>query len=278
MSDEINNTRGSDLIPDSNADLQKELESRNNEITLLGDQLKQVEEELVKYHNLYTSLKEKPAFSTGSGLLNVGRMFNYIIFKINSLFGSYERVFFKINKQKLIKSRFFDEKWYLEKYPDVYNSGMSAYEHFVKYGMDENRSPGPYFNTTWYLQKYPDIEKSKLNPLLHYIETGFLEGRQPNPYLKSLVDKNEQQDQLVNSQKETIQQQLKIIQQQKQLQAEINTVLSEAHVKSDELRQKIQIKETDLNDLREQYKNIFGEKNEYRELLKNIIALLKKSI
>ena len=45
------------------------------------------------------------------------------------------------NKQMLMKSGFFDSLWYLEFYPDVAETGISAISHFLKYGNVERRIP-----------------------------------------------------------------------------------------------------------------------------------------
>ena len=73
-------------------------------------------------------------------------------------------------------SRFFSRQWYLNRYPDVAESGMDPALHYVLHGGAERRSPGPDFDAHWYLMRNPDVAASGVNPLLHYIEqTG--EGR-----------------------------------------------------------------------------------------------------
>jgi hypothetical protein len=57
----------------------------------------------------------------------------------------------------------FDEKWYLERYPDVaaaVASGRSpsAIAHYVDHGKDEGRL-GYQFDKTWYHQSYPMVER-----------------------------------------------------------------------------------------------------------------------
>jgi hypothetical protein len=56
----------------------------------------------------------------------------------------------------------FDEHYYLETNPDVaaaVASGRFAtgYDHFIKYGQFEGRSPSPYWDEAYYLQKNPDV-------------------------------------------------------------------------------------------------------------------------
>lgn len=83
---------------------------------------------------------------------------------------------------RLVKqSGFFDEGWYVNRYPDVEQSGMNGLEHFVKFGGQEGRSPGPAFDSQWYLLEYPDVAQANLNPLVHYLRFGSNEDRLPTP-------------------------------------------------------------------------------------------------
>jgi GT2 family glycosyltransferase len=75
-------------------------------------------------------------------------------------------------------SAFFDEDWYLNRYPDVARAGLDAAVHYATRGGIERRSPGPGFDADWYLTTYPDVAATGVNPLLHYIDRGIKEGRQ----------------------------------------------------------------------------------------------------
>jgi chromosome segregation ATPase len=82
----------------------------------------------------------------------------------------------------LIKgSGLFDEKWYLEKYPDVASDGWDPVEHYLKHGAAEGRCPGSHFDTRWYLKTYPDVQRERINPLVHFIKFGKHENRRPKP-------------------------------------------------------------------------------------------------
>lgn len=74
-------------------------------------------------------------------------------------------------------SGLFDGRWYLERYPDVAAAGHPPLLHYLVYGWEEGRSPGPDFDAAWYLRHYPDI--GGMNPLLHFIDHGLNEGRRP---------------------------------------------------------------------------------------------------
>lgn len=75
------------------------------------------------------------------------------------------------------KSRLFDERYYLEKNPDVRAADISALRHYIKYGAMENRNPSSDFDSEFYLNKNVDVNKALVNPLVHYIRHGSKEGR-----------------------------------------------------------------------------------------------------
>ena len=77
----------------------------------------------------------------------------------------------------IAKSKYFDSKWYLKRYPDVAKSGMDPVEHYLKYGWKEGRNPSKKFNTKEYLDLNPDVTAANINPLLHYERFGKKEER-----------------------------------------------------------------------------------------------------
>lgn len=74
-------------------------------------------------------------------------------------------------------SSLFDPDWYLERYPDVAQSGADPAHHYLEFGWLEGRNPGPAFSTNGYLKAHKDVAAQRVNPLLHYLEYGQLEGR-----------------------------------------------------------------------------------------------------
>ena len=70
-------------------------------------------------------------------------------------------------KKLIMESGYFDEEWYLERYPDVRDMNMSPLEHFMKYGWKMIRNPSNKFNTQSYLQNHPNV--ASMNPLVHYL-------------------------------------------------------------------------------------------------------------
>lgn len=92
----------------------------------------------------------------------------------------------------MIESIDFDERWYLEKYPDVKDAiakGQleSAHAHFVVSGYFENRMPRRIaVDERWYVATYRDIgaalKKAQWkNAQQHYEDFGYREGRLPHP-------------------------------------------------------------------------------------------------
>lgn len=80
-------------------------------------------------------------------------------------------------------SGLFDPEWYEKKYPDVKAMNFDPLEHFLKFGMQMMRDPGPNFSTEFYLRQYEDIRRNRINPFYHYIKHGRSEGRLPGPTL-----------------------------------------------------------------------------------------------
>ena len=80
-------------------------------------------------------------------------------------------------------SPLFDAALYLENYPDVAAAGLTAAEHYLRYGASEGREPSKDFDGSWYLSYYDDVADSGINPLLHFERFGRAEGRLPRPKL-----------------------------------------------------------------------------------------------
>lgn len=98
------------------------------------------------------------------------------------MIGSVFRLFRLFKWKRLLKNSWlFDEKFYLSTYPDVGYTKMDPVLHYLKYGAEEGRNPGPGFNTRFYLEIYPDVEKSQMNALVHYLLFGRAENRHPIP-------------------------------------------------------------------------------------------------
>jgi GT2 family glycosyltransferase len=96
----------------------------------------------------------------------------------------------------------FDHSFYLLEYPDVQDSMMNPFDHFMKHGREELRQPSPLFSPTWYLSQNPEL--NGLDPLSHFIKLGFKEGLDPNPlfsthwYLKNYLDDEKSENPLLH--------------------------------------------------------------------------------
>jgi GT2 family glycosyltransferase/glycosyltransferase involved in cell wall biosynthesis len=78
----------------------------------------------------------------------------------------------------LIKSsEFFDSAWYLSQYKDVKRLDVDPVEHYLMFGAEMLRDPGPKFSTRAYLLANQDVRQSGMNPLLHFLRFGHQEGR-----------------------------------------------------------------------------------------------------
>lgn len=119
-----------------------------------------------------------------------------------------------------------DEQYYLQKYGDVRRAGMSAKEHYTRFGCKEGRFANARqeaeqikrliqarmeewkerFDASYYLGKYKDVARSGLDPFYHFCKSGITEGRYPNveaeltgsrskasPFMLFKVRKNETQ-------------------------------------------------------------------------------------
>ena len=103
--------------------------------------------------------------------------------------------FFKHKKiyEYLKNSQWYDEKYYLKKYPNIKKSGINPLSHYIILGNKEGKIPSKkyekiynsikdskMFDEKYYLKKYPNIKKSGINPLSHYIILGNKEGKIPS--------------------------------------------------------------------------------------------------
>lgn len=79
--------------------------------------------------------------------------------------------------EDLEASGLFDAEWYLAVYPDVAGGPLSAWEHFLQFGLQEGRAPGADFSPTEYQAANPDVGNVGFPALEHYLRWGRQEGR-----------------------------------------------------------------------------------------------------
>ena len=96
------------------------------------------------------------------------------------------------NKEEVNRSMYlFSKKWYLTNYPDVANSVYrdDPYQHYVKYGKNEGRTPlpevPPEYNEGDYLELNQDVAQAVArgqftSGIEHYLMCGFNEDRKIN--------------------------------------------------------------------------------------------------
>ena len=75
----------------------------------------------------------------------------------------------------------FDAAWYLDQNRDVAEGGADPFEHFMIFGVPEERDPSPEFDLKFYLGRYKKYLHGQ-NPLLHYlanIESGMFLAKRP---------------------------------------------------------------------------------------------------
>lgn len=83
------------------------------------------------------------------------------------------------SKDIIEKSGLFDEDYYLSKYPDVKESGLSPLDHYLTFGASENCNPSEFFNSNEYIKKHPSVAQFDINPLVHYILYGVVHDDYP---------------------------------------------------------------------------------------------------
>ncbi len=74
-------------------------------------------------------------------------------------------------------SGLFDEKFYLDTYADVAQSGGDAATHYINHGLQERRLPSAFFDPEAYLNDNLDVRASNSNPVIHWLRHGRFEGR-----------------------------------------------------------------------------------------------------
>jgi chromosome segregation ATPase len=166
----------------------KSLDDKGKENELLLLQLHQVQEELESYFLKYQEIKStKPEINNSSNstldksnIKEEQKQHNKVHLLLSYL--EKRRSARNIRRQiSLIKqSGLFDERWYLNEYSDVAQSGIDPIKHYLKFGAEEGRDPSLAFDTRYYQECNPDISTSAINPLLHYISHGKAEGRRPH--------------------------------------------------------------------------------------------------
>ena len=167
--------RASELVKQNEA-LEANIGERFRELATMTRHLEQVtrelhlkEQQLQKAKERAQNLKQTVSWKLTAPVRALGRTFKESPTATPSVSMS--------NAERIAASGLFDEPWYLHRYPEVADSGLSAIEHFIQLGADKGYSPSEQFDTRWYLHTYADVAQGTINPLLHYILHGKAEQR-----------------------------------------------------------------------------------------------------
>ena len=167
--------RASELVKQNEA-LEANIGERFRELATMTRHLEQVtrelhlkEQQLQKAKERAQNLKQTVSWKLTAPVRALGRTFKESPTATPSVSMS--------NAERIAASGLFDELWYLHRYPEVADSGLSAIEHFIQIGANKGYSPSALFDTRWYLQTYADVAQGAINPLLHYILHGKAEQR-----------------------------------------------------------------------------------------------------
>jgi len=71
----------------------------------------------------------------------------------------------------------FDRKFYAAINPGL-DPVLDPLRVFLNDGWKQGFDPNPNFSTSWYLYAYPDVKDSGMNPFVHYLRRGKLEKRE----------------------------------------------------------------------------------------------------
>ena len=85
---------------------------------------------------------------------------------------------FEEYKKIIEESGLFDSKFYVREYKDARRAKELPLEHFVKFGLKEDRKPNEWFDPVWYREHYKDLKNEIL--FIHYIIYGEKEFRFAN--------------------------------------------------------------------------------------------------
>jgi hypothetical protein len=77
----------------------------------------------------------------------------------------------------------FDESWYLARYPDVLNAGVSGAQHFLSSGVREWRNPSPFVDLRFVAEALPQALRDGPGTLRFLLDSGIDRGIPTSPYV-----------------------------------------------------------------------------------------------
>ncbi|WP_060825347.1 rhamnan synthesis F family protein [Sulfurospirillum cavolei] len=167
-----------EILSTSNTNLSEEIIGLNNKVTeleqdrsnlsmeieILSTSNTNLSEEIIGLNNKVAELENIIWHYCNSFSWNITkpiRLVGNIIEQFNR--GDYMQ--YKKDMKIIFQSGLFDEKYYVNTYNDVKESGINPLKHFCKYGWKEERNP----SSTFKISSYPDVLNAGINPLVHFI-------------------------------------------------------------------------------------------------------------
>lgn len=103
-----------------------------------------------------------------------------------------ERAFAGLGTAHIAKLRaYFDQDWYSQSNPDITLTVNDPFIHYLTQGWQEMRDPSPIFSTSAYLDLHPDVRNSGIMPFRHWVLHGIEEGRATGRNSASTLDSSD---------------------------------------------------------------------------------------
>lgn len=176
------------------ADTRHQLAAREAELAERDATLAALRAELTALNHAHQNVIESPAWRAISPLRTLGerhpgvsrRVIGIAATGVAALKGELParlrlRRQVRADAETLATSKLFDRDSYLNRYPDVAQSGADPLWHYIWSGCRAGYNPHPLFDSAFYLRRYPEIAASGVNPLAHYLREGAAAGNDPHP-------------------------------------------------------------------------------------------------
>lgn len=75
-------------------------------------------------------------------------------------------------KQLIYDNNLFDEEYYFTQYPELKDTNLDCFTHYLLVGADEGANPSKQFDTVYYQINNKDRITDDMNPLIHYVVKG----------------------------------------------------------------------------------------------------------
>lgn len=75
-------------------------------------------------------------------------------------------------KDIIYQNSLFDEEYYYTQYPELKDTTLDPFKHYLIVGADEGKNPSKIFDTVYYQINYADKITDDMNPLIHYAFIG----------------------------------------------------------------------------------------------------------